>query len=453
MKTVISLLILTLALTANASESPKAKNVILMIADGLGFNEWEAGRNYQGSLQYDDAGFDFYGCTNYSEGFIDNPVHGSYDSSQYWSDFSYQHENMTDSAAAATALYTGTKTYITNISVDTNGNALTTIAEYAAYNGKATGAVTSIGFSHATPGAVDAHNISRDNLDGIAIEMLNSDLDVIMGGDNRTDSQYLYDLANNNGFDIINDSNLSAWEDLANGTIVTDKVFGTVNDPSGTIFGHGTPTLDLMAQGALNVLNQNEDGFFLMIEGGVVDFFNHHNHMDYAINEILDFNNTVESVMEWIEANGGWEENLLIVTADHESGGIWGGVGEFEHVGNPGEGVMPTFASIIEGYEENGIGVDSVDSADVVFNSNSHTNALVPLWTKGAGSDMFAGLVDGIDSQADAFWSEEYGWDWDGSYVDNTDVFEVMFNSEVPEPTTIALLALGGFAALRRHRF
>ena len=471
MKKVISTLVL-LALAAVASaEGTKAKNVILMISDGLGFNGWEAARNYEGALPYDNAGFDFYGCSN--DMLKSDGTRGGYDGSQYWSDFSYQDKNYTDSAAAATALYSGTKTYGGAIGVDYGRNSLTSIAQYAAYNGKSTGAISSVEFSHATPAAVASHNISRNNYADIANEMIyNSDLDVIMGAGLDANGQQKYvgglntaaaikDAATNgttiNDFTVMTE--VSDFQALANGTIAANKVLGaTYGSTIGDFYQPGqndesiVPTLNTMTKGALNILSQNDEGFFLMVEGGAVDWQNHANLMDRMMNEQLDFDNAVASTMSWIEANGGWEDNLLIITADHETGGIWGSDG-YTHVGNPGEGIIPTYGSTVAGRENLGTApVSDGINADVIYNSGNHTNSIVPLWAKGAGSDMFAALVDGVDAQADAFWSEAYGWDWDGSYIDNTDVFEVMFATEVPEPCTVALLGLGGLATLRRRR-
>ena len=466
MKRTFSILILlTVVSITSASENSKAKNVILMISDGLGFNGWEASRNYDGSLPYDNAGFDFYGCTSYSLGTKGDTTPGSYDSSLYWNDFDYQLSNFTDSAAAASALNTGTKVYNDSINLDASGNPLTTIAEYSANAGKATGAVSSVLFFHATPGAVDAHSNSRGNFSEITNEMLyDSDLDVIMSAthNNSQSENYLggadtmADFLDGeiNGFKYISDIN--DFKALANGSMTADKVFGLADAHAslGNAYWPETndekivPTLDTMTKGALNVLSQDEDGFYLMVESGAVDWVNHANNLDTMLIEMADFNNTVSSVMTWIDSNGGWEENLLIVTADHETGAIWGSDG-YTHVDNPGKGIIPTFASTVAGREN--IGTASAENADVVYNYGTHTNSLVPLWTKGAGSDMFAALVDGVDTQANDFWSEDYGWDWNGSYIDNTDVFTVMHNASIPEPCTVSLLALGGIISLRRR--
>ena len=84
------------------------------------------------------------------------------------------------------------------------------------------------------------------------------------------------------------------------------------------------PNLALMTKGALNVLDNDPDGFFLMVEGGAVDWANHANQLGRLIEEQNDFNDAVDVAIEWIKANGGWEKNLLIVTGDHECGYLTG---------------------------------------------------------------------------------------------------------------------------------
>ncbi len=447
MKKIISaltLMALTSGLSAAATET-SAKNVILMISDGIGFNGWEAARySYDGNaLPYDNAGFSFYGCTTYS---ANNPA--GYDAAQYWSNFNYQKSGATDSASAATALYTGQKNYDGTIAVDTTPerNPLTTIAEIAAGLGKSTGAISSVEFSHATPGTVDAHNTSRNNYAAIANEMIyNSDLDVIMGAGLNASGDQKYvgghatladitDADGANGFTYIN--SVADFQALANGTMTADKVLGiTVGTTLGDSYWANpndesiVPTLETMTKGAINVLSQNDNGFFLMVEGGAVDWENHGNRWNTMLIEQMDFDNSVAAVMDWVEANSSWDETLLIITADHETGGIWGAKGDYVHTVDPVTGEVT-----------------------VAYNSGSHTNALVPLWAKGAGSEMFDSLVCYVDGQADAFWSEEFGWQWDGSVIDNTDVFTVMNSAVVPEPATIALLSIGAAAAIRRRR-
>ncbi|MFW5839384.1 MAG: alkaline phosphatase [Planctomycetota bacterium] len=427
-----------LALLAGAqAANGQARNVFLMISDGIGFNGWQASSYYlyeQGSGDWEDAlpygptaGFDMYGSTHYADG-------GSYDPDYVWASFKNHMNGATDSAAAATALYSGVKTYSGAIGMGPDRQPVTLFGEIAAAQGKATGAVSSVQYNHATPGAVDAHNVSRGNYGAIAEDMFTSDLDVIMGGDSKDpwDADEAV-LAVENGFEYIHDA--SDFVKLANGTYkngnIPTKLAGSFN--GSTLDGRDAPTLKQMTQGALRVLEQDPDGMFMMVESGAVDWNNHGNNMEAMLREQEDFDNSVKVVMEWIENNGGYEENLLIVTSDHETGSIWG--------------------ELPEGFDENGDVFPQIEDKGVgnmpghSYNSGGHTNHLVPLFAKGVGSELFESLVDGTDTESGAFWG------FDGQYVDNTDVFTVMNGATtIPEPTTMALLGIGGLLAIRRRR-
>lgn len=473
-------LLLAAGLFTPAAQADEAKNVILMISDGLGFNGWEAAKYYQGSLPYDNSDFNFYGMTTYMNNVKDldsgnmldsdsSDVKGAdaalhnwaavpqgYDKTQMWSDFEYHRNNQsyngfTDSAAAATAMYTGQKTYNSAVSYGVNGQELETIAEIAADLDKATGAISSVQFSHATPAAVYAHTNYRYNKTDIATQAINSDLDVIMGGDAYVDTEGEYpgavaglkSDAAAKGFNIVDTD--TGWTELADGTTVpTGKVLGTFS--GSTLDGRTTPTLQQMTEGALNVLEQDEDGFFLMVEGGAIDWQNHANNADLMMREQVDFDNSVQAVMDWVEANGGWGENLLIVTSDHETGCIWGPDSGIVDVNNTPDDPSDD-EHVFNPVGDNGAG----NLPDMDYYSGGHTNALVPLWARGAGADLFDGLVDDTDDTAAAFWTQFDNGEWDGSYVDNTDIFTVM-ESTVPEPASMGLLALGSLGVLLRRR-
>jgi alkaline phosphatase len=199
---------------------------------------------------------------------------------------------------------------------------------------------------------------------------------------------------------------------------------------SGYPLNTNVPNLATMAKAAINVLAQDPDGFFLMIEGGAVDWANHDNKLDRMLEEMTDFNLAAEAVVSWIETFSSWSETLLIVTADHECGCLWGpgaGAATFPGIVNNGAGTLP----------------------GAVYYSGSHTNQLVPLYARGAGSDLFAAYVDGIDAAA------ALQWGFSGQYIDNTDIFSVMYaaaTSPVPEPATLSLLVAGSMFLLVRRQ-
>ncbi|WP_421726167.1 alkaline phosphatase [Bauldia sp.] len=493
-----------LALPAFAQEQG-AKNVILMVSDGIGFNGWLAADYYQGlagQQSYQIARSDgttpvVFGLDHHALNLIDaagnvlpsagdvslaaGAVAQGYDPTTRWTRFENTMRNdlppvgerytsYTDSAAAGTALMAGRKTSNGRVNMDWTGKEnFRTIADIAMDQGRAAGSVASVMVSHATPAAVIAHNTSRNNYVDIFNEMVASDLDVIMGAGHP-----LYDNSGNqiepedeeayrfvggsetlaaltseeglNGFAFIDAK--ADFEALAAGENLPERVVGIAragstlqasrdglpeaDTPSGMAYNPAVPDLPTMSPGALNVLNQNEDGFFLMIEGGAVDWMGHGNDMPRFIEEQIDFNLAVDAVIEWVEENSSWDETLLIVTSDHECGGIWGegtwtnGVGgpvsadrsdaaleaarfnptedvfnEYLAVQNRGTGVMP-------GYQ---------------WSSRNHTNELVPLWAIGPGAELFADFTR-TDLEAAELWGETYGWD--GNFVDNTSVFTVM---------------------------
>ena len=164
-------------------------------------------------------------------------------------------------------------------------------------------------------------------------------------------------------------------------------------------FNKNVPDLATMSVGALNVLSQDNDGFFLMIEGGAVDWMGHANNMPRFIEEQVDFNLAIDAVISWVETNSSWDETLLVITADHETGSIWGEGTWTNSVGgpaaldatdeaiisaryDPAEDVFNEFRAV----QDRGAG----NIPGYQFATGNHSNELVPLWAIGAGSDAFA---------------------------------------------------------------
>ncbi len=493
-----------LALPAFAQEQG-AKNVILMVSDGIGFNGWLAADYYQGlagQQSYQVARPDgttpvVYGLAHTSLNLIDEAggllpsgtapdeaagaVEQGYDPATRWMQFDATIRNdfppvelpytsYTDSAAAGTALLSGRKTSNGRLNMDWSGTEeFRTIAEIAIDQGRAAGAVASVQISHATPASVIAQNVSRQNYADIFNEMAESDLTVMMGAghpfyDNsgnevepedddahrflggRETVEALTSEEGLNGFTFIDAAEdfvaLAEGEDLPERVIGIARARSTLqasreglpeaDTPSGMAMNPIVPDLAIMSEGALNVLAQDEDGFFLMIEGGAVDWMGHANNMERFIEEQAEFNEAVNAVIDWVEENSSWEETLLIVTSDHETGGVWGeGTwtnGEGPAVAadrsdeaieaaryQPGEDVFNEFLAVQDRGEGNIPGH--------MWSSGKHTNELVPLWALGAEADGFVEFTR-TDQMAARLWGEPYGWN--GAFVDNTAVFHVM---------------------------
>ncbi|MEM6727099.1 MAG: hypothetical protein AAF618_01240, partial [Pseudomonadota bacterium] len=156
------------------------------------------------------------------------------------------------------------------------------------------------------------------------------------------------------------------------------------------------------------------------------------------IEEQIDFNLAVDAVIEWVETNSRWEETLLIVTSDHECGGIWGegtwtnGVGGPVAADRTDEALLAARFDPTEDIFNEYLAVQDRGAGNMpgyMFSSRNHTNELVPLWALGAGSEIFADFTR-TDIQAAELWGAQY--DWDGDYVDNTAVFHVMNEAMAP---------------------
>ncbi len=502
---VVATALSTLLATSALAQDGGARNVILMISDGIGFNGWLASDYYQGKLNQqsyqvsrpDGTTPAVYGLKHDSLNLINElgeplpnasdpaeavgAVEMGYDPRTRWLQFdgafrndyppvSERYTSYTDSAAAGTTMHTGRKTANGRLNMDWTGTKpFRTIAQIAVDQGRSAGAVTSVQVSHATPASTIAHNVSRQNYAEIFNEMAASDLTVMMGAGHP-----FYDDSGNlaqpevdedfrflggeatvsaltseeglNGFTFIDAP--EAFEALANGDDVPERVIGIArarntlqasrealpdgDTPSGMAFNEAVPDLATMSLGAINVLDQNPNGFFLMIEGGAVDWMGHANNMPRFIEEQIDFDRAVDAVIAWVEENSSWDETLLIVTSDHETGGIWG-EGTFTN----GEG-----GPVAADRSDEAVLAARYDPAEDVFNgffavqdrgegnmpgyqfaSRNHTNELVPMWVMGPGADGFEQFTR-TDLRAGQLWGEQYGWD--GTYVDNTAMFFVM---------------------------
>ncbi|MEM6305539.1 MAG: alkaline phosphatase [Pseudomonadota bacterium] len=492
-----------LALPGMAQERG-AKNVILMVSDGIGFNGWLAADYYQGLAgrqSYQVArpdgttpvvlGLDHHALNlvdasgnllpSASEDAAAGAVAQGYDPVTRWLRFENtmlndflpvkeRYTSYTDSAAAGTALMTGRKTSNGRVNMDWTGTeTFRTIAQIAMDQGRAAGSVASVMVSHATPAATIAHSTSRNNYVEIFNEMVASDLTVIMGAGhpfydnsgNRIEPEdaeafkyvggqdtltALTSAEGLNGFSFIDAK--ADFEALAAGGDLPERVVGIAragatlqatreglaeaDTPSGMAMNAEVPNLATMSLGALNVLSQDEDGMFLMIEGGAVDWMGHRNNMPRYIEEQIDFNLAVDAVIDWVEENSSWEETLLIVTSDHECGGIWG---EGTWTNGTGGPVAADFskealeAARFDPTDDTFNGYKAVQDRGAgrmpgyMFSSRNHTNELVPLWALGAGAERFADFTR-TDLKAAALWGTQYGWD--GHFVDNTSVFTVM---------------------------
>jgi alkaline phosphatase len=361
---------------------------------------------------------------------------------------------------------TGVATVNGAIGVDRYGRPLEHITQYAEKLGKATGVVTSVPWSHATPAGFMAHDASRGKTESMAQEMLfYSTSEVIMGcghplfdndGQPTTEADYAYTggesvwgglVAQAAGFDVDGNGTVDRTVQDIDGDSIPDpwtciqtaaefqalmvgptpkrllgipQVHSTLQVERKDRSGGATlqasalpfaiplirtvPTLAEMTRAAMNVLDEDPDGFFLMVEGGAADWAAHGHNSGRLIEEQIDFNLAVEAAMQWVEENSSWERTLLIVTADHETGYLTG----------PGSGPSGADATVEHRPVWNPLlnnGAGALPGME--WHTDGHTCSLVPLFAKGTGSERFSHHITGTDPVR-------------GPYIENTSIGAVM---------------------------
>lgn len=279
----------------NLEEDVPAKNVILMIGDGMGKEIIKGSEIVKGDklvmsgMKYSTT------VTTYSQSVTDGNA------------------EYTDSAAAATAISTGVKTLNGYIGLDNKEEKLETICEYAQSLDMETGLVARQVVSHATPAGMVAHNSSRSNYQQILREMINANVNVMFGGGSQYyQSPKVQKAIDENGYKYI-----SSEEELNTLSNEDDKVLGMfAYDNIGS--AEKTPSLMNMTSKALDMLD-NDKGFFLMVEGSNIDSYEHNQNMEQVLGQMQGFDQTVDYVLRWAQEHPG---TLVIVTADHETGGV-----------------------------------------------------------------------------------------------------------------------------------
>lgn len=273
------------------------KNIIVIIGDGMGPNDITLAQ------QYADGVYDF--------GLVLNqiPNHGLATTHSADSD-------ITDSAASGTALATGVKTNNGYIGKDPEGNDLKNLAEIAREYGKKIGIITDEDISGATPSAFVVHNISRDNRKELVSAMVKFKPDVLMSKDYSNVFGYLDGEAQ----EIFNDEYVVARDfDRFEAALASDP--NNEKPFWGFLNGYSTIASDNLAQCTQIALNRlkNENGFFLMIESAGTDKFGHGGNMKGKLSSVVNLDRTVATALKFMEEN---PDTVLIITSDHETGGV-----------------------------------------------------------------------------------------------------------------------------------
>lgn len=272
----------------------KVKNVIFMIGDGMGLEQlstaWIVNNRH----------------LNITDNFTNVGLQWTYSASKL----------VTDSAAAGTALATGSKTRNGAIAMSTENEPLETLTEYAKSKGKKTGTSVVCRVCDATPAVFSTHAPNRDSLYNITGQFVDSKLDFLFGGglkwwEDRPDGRNLTAEVEAKGYTFVKD--IESLKAVENGPVIALTAYKEL-PPA---LDRGTEHQESVKK-ALELLD-NKKGFFLMIEGSCIDDWCHANKVGYAVEEILDFDRTVGTVLEWAAKDG---ETLVIVTADHSTGGM-----------------------------------------------------------------------------------------------------------------------------------
>ena len=373
----MAMLSLVLAITGCNNE-PQVKNVIYLIGDGMGFGAVS-------SLlltEEEPTGFE-----------MASPVIGL-------SETCSANNYVTDSAAGGTALATGTRTNNGYVGADPDGNQLTSVLRKAQTYGMKTGIVVNTTLTEATPGAFYGGVTSRKMVYDIAKQFTESEVDVAIGGGldhfvGRPDSLDLTATLIEKGYDVYlnwetvletesdkfvgilplydlhrreeNNGEASAAEGQE--VCLAAQMAALNEDTTREHLSEPTVYLEKATTKALEVLSRNnKDGFFLMIESAIIDGYGHNNDGEGMIVEMQEFNCTLRKMIEYVNQH---PETLLVVTADHETGGT----GVYYNGHTPGnEGPLR-----------------------LKFSTSGHTGTVVPIFAYGAGAENFAGVMKNTD--------------------------------------------------------
>lgn len=274
------------------------KNAILMIGDGMGHNHIKVTEAFNEQTTFISR---------------ESEVTG-------WVTTRSSSSNVTDSAAAATAMSTGMKVANGSISVK-SGFHLTTMSEFAKANGKGVGIIATESLTGATPAAFSSHNSKRSNTDQIASEQFLNTVDLYMGAGKTYYDSKKDDMSNGRLSYYTNFNSLSEDIENSDSQYPFSRFLASFDTISVSESTATSPTLADMSLKAIAYLNDAyaDSGFFLMIEGSHIDKRAHDNDLNGMINQVNGFDQAVEAVVEWAhDAN----DTFVMVTADHETGGL-----------------------------------------------------------------------------------------------------------------------------------
>jgi len=336
--TILFFVILIFVASVSAAKGPK--NVIFLIGDGMGMAQIYAAMVTNGnSLELERCKYVGYSKTYSSNNFT------------------------TDSGAGGTALATGVKTRNGMIGMSPDSIPVETILQQANRGGLATGIVSACAVTHATPASYIAHQINRNMYEEIAADFLKTDIDVFIGGgrkhfESRKDGRNLIEELKTKNYQVA--FNIDDVKGVKKGKLA--GLLYDVHPPTVPERGDFLPDATMTA---INILAQHKKGFFLMVEGSQIDWAGHSNDIDMIIKETLDFDKTIGKVLDFAEKDG---KTLVIITADHETGGL----------------TLPS------GNIEKG-------TVKAAFSTKGHSGIPVPVFAFGPGAEEFIGFMENTD--------------------------------------------------------
>ena len=314
-------------------------NIILMIADGAGLSQITAAM-YENDNKLNLENFKVVGFQK---------THSA-------------NSLITDSAASGTAMACGTKTTNGTIGIDTKNNYYESILKICEKKGYNSGMIVTSSVVHATPASFYANVISRAKYQEIAYQLSKSEVDFFIGGGER------HFIKRNDKKNLINE--MKEWEfvkSLDQFDSSTSKKVGyfTSYEEPPTLKEGRKPLLDIGLNSILKKLNSRDEPFFLLVEGSQVDWGGHDNDLEYVTNEYIEFDRAVGVALKFVDEN---PNTLLVVTADHETGGLAITSNKIKKL-----------------------------NSDARFSTKGHSASMVPVFSKGIGSKEFSGIYDNTE--------------------------------------------------------
>lgn len=329
----------------NIQFAERPKNIVLLIGDGMGLTQISAALYANNNKHL----LEFFPIIGFQKTHASNDL-------------------ITDSAAGATAIACGKKTYNNAIGIDADSLVCTSILEKAEAAGLATGLIATSSITHATPASFIAHQYSRAFNENIAADFLKVDIDLFIGGGKKyfdrrdIDDRDLIKELKAKGY-YVGDYFQRSFQNVKANPAKKFAFFTADSKPLSALQGRNY--LPLATERAMEFLTERSDkGFFLMAEGSQIDWAGHANQGFEILTEMNDFENTIGKVLHFAAQN---KETLVIVTADHETGGL---------AINPGS---------------------KMKKLKMEFTTNNHTATMVPVFAFGPKADLFSGIYDNTE--------------------------------------------------------